>query len=87
MSRCPIVCVFPDGTSFHCPFRIAQGFVANGDALWDGARTVRMQHHDRPRGLSLRVGEELAVAVYKSEAWAKNMLGEIQRGGNKKRGN
>jgi hypothetical protein len=82
-----ITCVWPDGNAFYCSFSAAQEFVRNGDGEWDGARFVRMRNHDRAMGLSRRVGEELAVAVYKNEPWAKNMLGEIQRGGNKKRGN
>jgi len=80
MSRCPVVCVWPDGESFRATESEADVIVADDLGEWDGRKTVRMKPIDRTGGrLSLRVGTRLAVAVQRGETWAKAMLEQIER--------
>ena len=80
MSRCPVVCVWPDGENFRVTEAEADVIVGDDLGEWDGRKTVRMKSIDRSGGrLSLRVGARLAVAVQRGEAWAKAMLEQIDR--------
>jgi hypothetical protein len=80
MSRCPVVCVWPDGENFRVTKAEADVIVGDDLGEWDGRKTVRMKPIDRSGGrLSLRVGARLAVAVQRGEAWAKAMLAQIER--------
>jgi len=80
MSRCPIVCVWPDGENFRVTQAEAEEIIADDLGDWDGRKTVRMKPIERTGGrLSLRVGASLAVAVQRNEAWARLMLGDINR--------
>ena len=80
MSRCPVVCVWPDGESFRCTISEADEIVVDDLGEWDGKKTVRMKPINRSGGrLSLRVGARLAVAVQRNQPWARVALSEIQR--------
>lgn len=80
MSRCPVVCVWPDGESFRVTVSEADSIVADDLGEWEGKKTVRMKPLDRAGGkLSLRVGARLAVAVHRNEPWARAMLEQIER--------
>lgn len=82
MSRCPVVCVWPDGDNFRVTVSEADAIVADDLGEWEGKRTVRMKPVDRVGGrLSLRVGARLAVAAHRNEPWAQTMLGQITERG------
>ncbi len=82
MSRCPVVCVWPEsGEHFRVTQSEADVIVADDLGEWDGHKTVRMKAVDRSGGrLSLRVGARLAVAIQRNESWARVALAEIERG-------
>ena len=81
MSRCPVVCVWPDGENFRVTQSEAEEIVADDLGEWDGRKTVRMKAVDRSGGrLSLRVGARLAVAIQRNESWAHVALAEIEKG-------
>jgi hypothetical protein len=80
MSRCPVVCVWPDGENFRVTVPEAEEIVADGLGEWDGTKAVRMKPINRSGGrLSLRVGARLAVAIQRNESWAHVALREIER--------
>lgn len=78
MSRCPVVCVWPDGESFRVTVSEAEQIVADDLGEWDGHKTVRMSHHDRTGGrLSLIVGARLAEASRRNQGWARVAVSEV----------
>lgn len=80
MSRCPVVCVWPDGENFRVTVSEADEIVADDLGEWDGKKTVRLKPINRSGGrLSLRVGARLAVAIQRNESWAHVALAEINR--------
>jgi hypothetical protein len=80
MSRCPVVCVWPDGESFRVTESEADLIVADDLGEWEGRKTVRMKPVDRVGGrLSLLVGGRLAVAAQRGEPWARTMVREVLR--------
>ena len=80
MSRCPVVCVWPDGENFRVTVSEAQQVVADDLGEWEGRKTVRLKPINRGGGrLSLRVGTRLAVAAQRNDAWAKVAVAEIRR--------
>lgn len=80
MSRCPVVCVWPDGESFRVTAEEAKQIVADDLGEFEGRKTVRMKPIDRSGGrLSVRVGARLAVAIQRNQAWARIALSEINR--------
>ena len=80
MSRCPVVCVWPDGENFRVTISEAEQIVADDLGEWDGKKTVHMKPINRSGGrLSLRVGVRLAVAIQRNQAWAHVALSDIQR--------
>ncbi len=80
MSRCPVVCVWPDGKSFRVTVSEADAIVADDLGEWEGRKTVRMKPVVRVGGrLSLIVGGRLAVAAQRGEPWACTMVREVLR--------
>lgn len=80
MSRCPVVCVWPDGENFRVTQGEADVIVADDLGEWEGPRTVRLKPIDRTGGrLSIRVGSRLAVAIQRNQSWAHVALEEIRR--------
>jgi hypothetical protein len=78
MSRCPVVCVWPDGENFRVTQSDADVIVADDLGEWDGRKTVRMKPIDRSGGrLSLRVGARLAVAIQRNQPWAHAALADM----------
>jgi hypothetical protein len=76
--RSSITCVFPTGECFYCSLRDAEKIVADGEGEWDGAHTLRMNHHDRTGGrLSLIVGRHLAESSRRNEGWARVAVSEV----------
>ncbi len=80
MSRCPVVCVWPDGENFRVTVPEAEEIVADDLGEWDGKNTVRMKPINRSSGrLSLRLGARLAVAIRRNQSWAHVALADVDR--------
>ena len=79
--NCPVVCEKVNGKSYRLSRRDAEVKVQNGQAERIHNRLIReVPSGDlRARGLSARVGETLATAVYRRESWALTMLSDIRK--------
>lgn len=72
MSRCRILCIWPDGSYFRATEAEGEQLVCDGLAEWSGSHTLRMQEISSSGGkLSLKVGAKLATAAQRNESWAR----------------
>lgn len=80
MARHPILCIWPNGSTFSVTAAEAGEIIHDGLGEWRGRKTIRMACHGRSGGrLSLRVGAALSEAVRRNEAWAGTMVEQIER--------
>lgn len=76
-----IVAVRPNQTTYHVSYAEASKLVADGHATWGDKqnRSVNVQENGALRGLSCRVGPELANAYFEGQDWAQVAVAHIRK--------